>query len=181
MATPQKSPHVLQPQRLRQEGRVGRSLAALLQVVCCFVSPFVRRSVDGKTPLRATPQKRLNGMEGGGEIHLQIASSSLCRVLPISAAAMPLCLLLPNVTVVNGDTSSHTGANKRKKRGPSLIPVHRPSSLPYQRWKESPVVRIQIGECGLKLISMESHKFESVQHNFCRSPLKAALTAVAAL
>ena len=51
---------------------------------------------------------------GGGEIHLQIASS-LCRVLPISAAAMPLCLLPLNVTVVNGDTSSHTGANKRKK------------------------------------------------------------------
>ena len=108
----------------------GGPLAALLQVVCCFVSPFVRRSVDGKTPLRATPQKRLNGMEGGGEIHLQIASSSLCRVLPISAAAMPLCLLPPNVTVVNGDTSSHTGANKRK-RGPSLIPVRRPSYLPY--------------------------------------------------
>ena len=62
-------------------------------------------------------------MEGGGEIHLQIASSSLCRVLPISAAAMPLCLLPLNVTVVNGDTSSHTGANNRKKGGRSLILV----------------------------------------------------------
>ena len=102
--------------------------------MCCFVCPSVCPSVAGKTLLRTTPQKRLNGgereREREREIHLQIASCAAC-----SQSLQQCCLLssLPSsntVVIVNSDTSKPARTPEKRRPLHSLIPVpvRRPSS-----------------------------------------------------